>query len=407
MKPKFSSRLRRRSSADTYSLLSLDDDEKLVKTLYQGPKKCKCCNNWVDKVPQHANLEVVEEESEDEDEDSGPPLVIRQGIRHDSDNKGDLWTYSIEVRNAHVRQILIDIFKGMDSLRPDVKYMTLYAPFHPFFWRWDHFVETIEGTADTKVKAILLKLKYIIWDELAGAFNVQKELVSKGLITWEYLWTIFEPGEIIYSKSRGRHRFRYLESGEYSSDSKNYTLTLLSVSDNGKALGLESHSRTVEKFSHSAEISSLRYFPVKYLQNRDGIRARLVERGRKLCQLQGFHCKMLIDPQDPRKNARVVVDNRGALDVKHDRLDPISFAAELRQFSDMIWQSPAETAPAEGHEPLKMVKLPDGSMQSVNDSVPLKRPSQDKRPARVASEGTSGVSTLSILLPHALSSWYD
>lgn len=64
-------------------------------------------------------------------------------------------------------------------------------------------------------------------------------------------------------------------------------------------------------FYGTAKISSLPHYPIKYHPQVDGIKARLIERGRKWCALQGVHHKYFkgtgVDQNSVKYNVRTSI----------------------------------------------------------------------------------------------------
>lgn len=139
----------------------------LVQDLYEGPRKCQCCINWVEEAPANLDLSPIKEE--DDDEQKGPPLIIRRKVLP-GEGKTQADIHSIEIRNAAVRKILCDVFSGYDFITDQVKYLVFLAPFRQFFWRWDKFENAVGAAEDDAVKAILVQLRAIVKVELAEAF---------------------------------------------------------------------------------------------------------------------------------------------------------------------------------------------------------------------------------------------
>jgi len=172
---------------------SSEDQVRLVKELYEGPKKCRCCINWVDETPAGVEIDGSDSGSSDgsdDEEDETHPLILRRTVMR-GEGRTQAHLHSIEIRSRQVRGVLFEVFKGLDGLHPRVKYLTFLAPFHQFFWRWDVFEAAIEKEENPSIRSVLLQLRSIVKRELAEALAVSKELTRNGVIAFKYLVRIY------------------------------------------------------------------------------------------------------------------------------------------------------------------------------------------------------------------------
>ncbi|KXH27943.1 hypothetical protein CNYM01_04543 [Colletotrichum nymphaeae SA-01] len=295
--------------------ISQEDRKEIIQDLYEGPKKCQF-------------------DKDDEDE-SGSPLVIRRRV-----NAGRTGTiisiHSIEIRHAATRKVLIDVFQPYDNIVQRVKYLTFLAPFHQFFWRWERFEKAVAEEKDETVKKILAILRGLVKRELAGAFAVNKELVSHGVITFNYLWILFAPGELIYSADDSHDRFYILRSCSSRDIAIDLSLSYIAWGFLAMQFGTVHEDIPIDNFLGTRSIDSLPAFPAKYLRDFSGMQTKLVERGRKYASLAGTHYKAYHPAgQDPKSELR--------------RLQPL-----FSQYTDLINQSPVDSPPPNGiHIPLE------------------------------------------------------
>ncbi|KXH50197.1 hypothetical protein CSIM01_07421 [Colletotrichum simmondsii] len=283
--------------------ISHEDRKEIIQDLYEGPKKCQCCINWMDECPHGVDLTEVDKDDEDE---SGSPLVIRRR----------------------------------------------------FFWRWDRFEKAVAEEKDESVKKILVILRGLVKRELAGAFAVNKELVSHGVITFNYLWILFAPGELIYSADDSHDRFYILRSCSSRDIAIDLSLSYIAWGFPAMQFGTVHEDIPIDNFLGTRSIDSLPAFPAKYLRDFSGMQAKLVERGRKYASLAGTHYKAYHpEGQDPKSELRVMIDpshRRVYLsafvdDGRKERLQPL-----FSQYTDLINQSPADSPPPNGiHIPLE------------------------------------------------------
>lgn len=356
--------------------ISQEDRKEIIQDLYEGPKKCQCCINWMDECPHGVDLTEVDK---DDDDDSGSPLVIRRRV-----NAGRTGTiisiHSIEIRHAATRKVLIDVFQPYDNIVQRVKYLTFLAPFHQFFWRWDRFEKAVTEEENETVKKILAILRGLVKRELAGAFAVNKELVSHGVITFNYLWILFAPGELIYSADDSHDRFYILRSCSSRDIAIDLSLSYIAWGFPAMEFGTVHEDIPIDNFLGTRSIDSLPAFPAKYLRDFSGMQAKLIERGRKYASLAGTHYKAYHPAgQDPKSELRVMIDpshrrvylSAYVNDGRRERIQPL-----FSQYTDLINQSPVDSAPPNGiHIPLEEYidewdERPRGGRRPMRHPVP-------------------------------------
>ncbi|OLN97046.1 26S protease regulatory subunit 4-like protein 1 [Colletotrichum chlorophyti] len=357
--------------------ISSRDRENIIQDLYEGPRKCQCCINWMTDCPH--DIDLTELNKIDEDDEDGNPLIVRRRVN--PSEKGTLISiHSIEIRHAAARTALVNVFKPWDSLVHGVKYLTFFAPFHQFFWRWESFEKAVAEENDESIKKILVTLRALVKRELAEAFAVSKELISHGVITFNYLWTLFPPGELIYSDDDRHDRFYVLRS--IYTDSDNATdlrLDYITWSSADYSFGTAMEEIPLLRFRGTRPITSLNAFPAKYLKDFEGMQNKLIQRGLKFANLAGTHYKAYHPNCDPNTELRIMVDDshhRRYLSDFLGRSDDRLFA----QWTGLIRQSPVDSPPATGHIPLERFD-DDIDFRGRGDAGfnrrPLRRPRRD------------------------------
>jgi hypothetical protein len=87
--------------------------------------------------------------------------------------------------------------------------LVVTSPFHSFFYRWDRLLKAAEQEEDPETKKHIELLIDTLGPEIHSIDSVKKGLLKNGVITYEELWTLFEPGALLYAK---RHSFKILFS---------------------------------------------------------------------------------------------------------------------------------------------------------------------------------------------------
>jgi hypothetical protein len=142
--------------------------------------------------------------------------------------------------------------------------------------------------------------------EYATTLDEVRNLVQHGEITFDLLWAIFVPGEVIFAQcettgeprafllrklQQDRREREDKEDIEYWSLTCEYVEAADDPSVAGQQLGLADHELRIDLFDGVRKITELAAFPIKYHANAIDIRQKLVHRGRKWVKLFGVHHK--------------------------------------------------------------------------------------------------------------------
>jgi hypothetical protein len=268
-----------------------EDRSEIVHSMYEGPRNCQCCTNWVDERPDD-----IYEKKEEKVDEKAPILVRRKRI---TEGSKVFQIHSIEIQSAPLRSILAKVFDRYDCIMPTMGYLTFLPPFRPFYWRWEEFEAAVKGEKDEKLAKQLKCLRNLVKSEMSGLFGISRELQDNGVIEYRLLWTLFKPGDLLYSKGHGQERFYVLYSiSQYTS----IYLQVRSLDWNGRHLGFSHSSLTIRYFSGSSRITDLDVFPARFLDNLEEVKERVVARGKKFIELAGVHHKSYRERENVASN---------------------------------------------------------------------------------------------------------
>ena len=174
--------------------------------------------------------------------------------------------------------------------------MEFEAPFEPFVHRWSKLLEYKDRKDIDNVTEEHLELLYdVLKVELEAVLKNFEDYVEMGVTTYDNLWTIFQPGGLIYSGSHGGATGAFqLASGKYvelSCGGFAYELTADCIDWNGSHFGRSSQKLYIPEFIGTAKILGLRAFPLSFHPSKDEVSELLVKRGQKFEGLAGCHFK--------------------------------------------------------------------------------------------------------------------
>jgi hypothetical protein len=227
------------------------------------------------------------------DETAKYALLVRN--KRSFDSRKSLEIDSIIVQSPLIKQALGTVLKNYPGITTNLKRLEFEPPFRPFVYRWNQLVEVLAGIQDTTAKAHFQLLHDILHAELKDAIAIKNDLVANGVITFKYLWTILEPGSLIYSVDEGEERLYELSSISEGYDSDRglpYMQLLCSIVDwNGEKFGLRNEYLSIYGFEGTEKISRLTSYPLVFHGDQEKLLKKLVLRGQQFERYAGYHYK--------------------------------------------------------------------------------------------------------------------
>ncbi|KAI8629668.1 P-loop containing nucleoside triphosphate hydrolase protein [Xylariaceae sp. FL1651] len=252
-----------------------------VWNLYEGPTKCSCCFNWVEEYPNDAKEPI-----ENSDKGKAHALVVRNKKGHGT--KRPVVIHSIKIQSPLLRSILGDVFKGYPGITPGLKSLVFESPFRPFFYRLGELKAATKQHTDQKTVDHLELLYRTISEEMLDTLQGYEDMLAHGVITFAYVWTLFKPGDLVYSRVGGRDRV-FLVSEETEQGQNSWEIPCKYIDWDGKKFGWDTDSLSICKFNGTARVTELAAYPLALHPHADQLRDRLLSRGRKFESLAGFH----------------------------------------------------------------------------------------------------------------------
>jgi hypothetical protein len=236
---------------------------------------------WVEKKPY--NVKLSPEESP---ENKQHALVLRHMISRGI--KGGYALHSIIVQSPHLKSALKEILRDYPGVSPGLDELTFEAPFEPFVHRWDKLCNAIDDKKGKKRDHLKL-LQGALAGSMKEVLQRKNDLIKNGLMTYNYLWTIFEPGQLLYAYIDGHERVFKLVKTDYNI-TKGFILELAYVDWDGTIFGFTRSMLAIGRFDGTRPIDSLLIYPLQF--NTDvGLQERLLKRAKIFEGLKGSHYK--------------------------------------------------------------------------------------------------------------------
>jgi hypothetical protein len=265
--------------------------EPLVQTFFEGPQKCKCCINWVEKPPkeipiesqdkyQQAAIRVYKRKDHHGHDANGPKPSVVGGLTT------TITISYIEIQSPIIRQKISPIFAegGLEIL--DTETIKIFRPFKELYFAHSKITDILKDQADdTKEKKhmqVLVDVMGEIFSEVmpeVSALHVEKK------ITYRYLWTLFPKGIIAYSHQDDEDQLYEVLS--MNGDS----VECRCLRSDGTTIGWHKTSISNSFFTGIRKISSLEVYPIGFHTDK-GMETRLAKRGLRVLGYQDIvHCQ--------------------------------------------------------------------------------------------------------------------
>ena len=256
-----------------------------VKSLYQGPEDNQGRAQWVDKYPEDA------EEAAENEETEKYALIARKKKCFDGRRKFDI--DSIIVHSPELKEILGRVFKDYPGISCELHRLVFSAPFEQFVHRWTEFTAELESAKPGKAKEHLELLHSLLKEELKDTIKALEDYVVHGIITYQHLWVIFQPGAIVYTTQGGTPKALSFSNGYYTKTNCGpcYQLSLQAVGWGGSSFGRSTEYIQIYSWTGTRPIKDLHALPLSLHPKEEAIRSSLIERGRKYESLAGYHFK--------------------------------------------------------------------------------------------------------------------
>ncbi|OAG06264.1 P-loop containing nucleoside triphosphate hydrolase protein [Paraphaeosphaeria sporulosa] len=219
-------------------------------------------------------------------------LVARYKLSDDPNKTLDL--HSIVVQSPLLKKSLGKVLDGYPGITIELQRVEFTAPFECFVHRWDRLQaervalarknkNAAPVTAQVAKDAVahLEVLCETLESELAGLIREKDDLIAHGVMRFENLWTLFEPGCLVYRKRDGHDRVYKLKSAkiENASSGRVYNLECQYVDFDGTNFGYNKETIIIKDFKGTKKIAKFEAYPLEFVEGVEALKARLMERG--------------------------------------------------------------------------------------------------------------------------------
>ena len=261
-----------------------------LKKLYSGKEDKQGRFQWQETVPRDVGVPVENAET------AKFALIVRY-VKVYNDPRKVLALHSVSVQSPLLKRLLQPVLKDYPGFSSNLKRLELKGKFEPLIHRWDRLKEEIakleDSTEEEKQTREHAKLFYdLVSEEFKDVIDASQDMVAKGVINFELLWTLFVPGSIIFTRQDGQETALKLISTKYGSRGQGQVVLWVTgryVDWDGSKFGAGKLNLAIPQFSGTRKIFALAALPIKHHPDKDALLKRLLERGTTFESLAGSH----------------------------------------------------------------------------------------------------------------------
>ena len=176
------------------------------------------------------------------------------------------------------------------------KVIKFSSPFEIFVHNWTKLLDVAkpcsgdnhkQGTAKKDLQQLMKQISTS--EDLVQYFQDFDPVNKPKTVTFNFLWTIFPPGCLVYSAPVMQKDqvliLQCSETEEPANSKKKFSLTCWAYDWNGETFNRVPYDFFIESFSGTKSINTLDHYPLGYHRDSKGIRTRLISRGQRYRQL--------------------------------------------------------------------------------------------------------------------------
>ncbi|OJD36616.1 p-loop containing nucleoside triphosphate hydrolase protein [Diplodia corticola] len=265
-----------------------------LKNLYSGKEDKRGRFTWENSPPEDIGKPV-------ENAETAKWALLVRNIKVYNDPRKVLEMHSIVIQSPLLKKLLERVLKGYPGVTAGLKRLEFDGRFQPLIHRWPQLklaVDELDPNSKSEDERTTKEHAGVLLDVLNSEFKdtieSSQDLISKSVMTYEHLWTLFQPGAIIYCRNDGQETAMKLENTRYGCDENQrptFMVRCKYVDWNGAQFGTSRLNIKIYGYAGTKPIHQLAAYPIEYHQDPEGLRKRLVERGAKFEALAGSHYK--------------------------------------------------------------------------------------------------------------------
>ncbi|KAL8911978.1 MAG: hypothetical protein Q9171_002954 [Xanthocarpia ochracea] len=294
------------------------------------------------------------------------------------DGRKNLSISSIVVQSPLLKMALSWVLEDYPCMAPQLDRLEVVSPFRPFVHRWQRLIKALECEQHPETKAHIQLLHDALKGELELTLETRDDFCDHNTITFDALWMIFSPGDIVFSTfDKRQFAARFVDSMmQFGRHEDVYRVECEMIHSNGQSFGWAQCRLDIPQFAGMRRINDLPVYPLKFHPNVDKITQKLIDNGKAYERLLGYHHKqyqgIARDGHQPFYiDSRIIIDAETYVCHNPDRetrlkpLKKVSLPA-CHKGSNIVQQSDESDSSQEVTEATSKAKKP-GPVRALTD----------------------------------------
>jgi hypothetical protein len=264
--------------------------ETAIGHLYAGKHDAMGHFEWQEKISQDLKQPV------ENDETARKALLVRNTTVH-NDSERVTSIHSIVVQSPPLKEILNEVLENYPGVTVDLSRLEFQGKLEPLIHRLPNLQDVITRLGNqTEVERISKShaelLRDLLIEEYGSMIETTEEMKGKRVMSFDHLWTLFEPGTIVCAKQDGRELAMELIEARYARNANgvpHFWLQCMYIDWNGVHFGSNEINFSVATYDGVHSITTLEVYPIEFHSEGEAVRARLIGRGTKIENLTGRH----------------------------------------------------------------------------------------------------------------------
>ncbi|KAL9007861.1 MAG: hypothetical protein Q9180_009566, partial [Flavoplaca navasiana] len=179
------------------------------------------------------------------------------------------------------------------GMAPELYRLQFEYPFRPFVHRWQHLINALYSEQDPETKSHVQLFYDALKTELGPTLETRDDFCNHENITFESLWMIFNPGDLVITTQNGRQvAAKLTDAMNYSGEHERvHRLKCEMIHWNGSSIGWVTHWFDIPEFAGMRKINELPVYPLHFHRNVERITRELIDNGKAYYRLLGVSHK--------------------------------------------------------------------------------------------------------------------
>lgn len=265
-----------------------------LKNLYSGKEDKKGRFQWQETVPEDIGKPV-------ENAETAKWALLVRNVKVYNDPRKVIEMHSIVIQSPLLKKLLERVLKDYPGVTPGLKRLEFDGRFQPLIHRWSELktaIDRLDLNSDSEDVCVTKEHAEVLYNLLQTEFKEtiesSQDMKANRVMSYEHLWTLFQPGAIIYCRQDGQESAVKLSDTRYGMDDCQrpcFWVRCKYVDWNGTHFGTCSLNVKVLGYSGTKPIHQLAAYPIEFHHDSEGLRTRLLQRGSKFEALAGSHYK--------------------------------------------------------------------------------------------------------------------